>query len=307
VVSAVLADEQATQNGITRQDVGAALQRAVEGQPIGVYRESDELLSIVARAPDAERLDASSIENVQIWSPVAERNIPLRQVVAAFETGLEHPIIWRTNRKRAMTVLADPRVGEGPELLARVRPAIEAIPRPPGYELEWWGELRNSQNAQGPILKSTPIFMLVMFLITLGLFNSGRKALAIWINVPLALIGVTLGLLLLRQPFGFMALLGFLSLSGMIIKNGIVLVDEINARMAEGVEAFEAVTDSAVRRLRPVGMAAATTILGVAPLFPDPFFSAMGVTIAFGLAFATVLTMIVLPVSYAILFRVKAA
>jgi len=307
VVRATLADEQATQNGISRQDVGAVLQRAFEGQTIGVYREHDELLPIVARAPAEERLDAASLENLQIWSPAAQRNIPLRQVVSGFETRLEHPIIWRMNRKRAMTVLADPRVGEGSQLLARVRPAIEAIPRPPGYELEWWGEYKSSKDAQAPLAKSTPIFMLVMFLITLGLFNNTRKALAIWINVPLALIGVTVGLLLLRQPFGFMALLGFLSLSGMIIKNGIVLVDEINARLAEGAAPFEAITDSAVRRFRPVAMAAATTILGVAPLFPDPFFSAMGVTIAFGLAFATVLTMVVLPVSYALLFRVKAS
>jgi multidrug efflux pump subunit AcrB len=305
VVRAVLADEQATMNGIRQQDVAAVLQRAFEGQTVGVYREADELLPIVARAPDAERLDAASIENLQIWSPVAQRNVPLRQVVSRFETALEHPIIWRTNRKRAMTVLADPAKGEGSQLLAAVRPAIEAIPRPPGYDLEWWGEYRNQANAQGPLLKATPIFMMIMFLITLALFNNTRKALAIWINVPLALMGVTLGLLLLGQPFGFMALLGFLSLSGMIIKNGIVLVDEINARTGEGATLHDAILDSAVRRLRPVAMAAATTILGVAPLFPDPFFSAMGVTIAFGLAFATVLTMIVLPTSYAILFRVK--
>jgi multidrug efflux pump subunit AcrB len=306
VVRAVLADEQANQNGILRQDVAAVLQRAFEGQAVGVFREDDELLRIVARAPDEQRRDIRSIENLEIWSPAAGRAIPLRQVVAGFETAFEHPIIWRMNRKRAMTVLGDPRYGEAPELLAEVRPAIEAIPIPTGYALEWWGEYKSSADAQGPLKRSTPIFMGVMFLITLALFNSARKALAIWINVPLALIGVTLGLLLARQPFGFMALLGFLSLSGMIIKNGIVLVDEINARLADGLTAFDAVLDSTVRRLRPVAMAAATTILGVAPLFPDPFFAAMGVTIAAGLAFATVLTMVVLPTSYALLFRVKA-
>ncbi len=145
----------------------------------------------------------------------------------------------------------------------------------------------------------------MMILITVALFNDLRQTAVIWLVVPLAVIGVSVGLLSTGQPFGFMALLGFLSLSGMLIKNAIVLVDEINQQRGEDKPAIDAVIGAAVSRLRPVSMAAATTILGMAPLFPDAFFVSMAVTIAFGLGFATVLTMVVVPVLYATLFRFK--
>jgi multidrug efflux pump subunit AcrB len=145
----------------------------------------------------------------------------------------------------------------------------------------------------------------MMVLIVIMLFNSLRQPLVIWLVVPLALIGVTIGLLLTRQPFGFMALLGFLSLMGMLIKNAIVLIDQINLELREGKAPFAAIVDSGVSRLRPVGMAATTTILGMTPLFPDAFFVAMAVTIAFGLGFATLLTMVVVPVLFAIVYRVR--
>jgi len=141
-------------------------------------------------------------------------------------------------------------------------------------------------------------------LIIIALFNSIRLPLIIWLVVPLAIIGVTGGLLLMRQPFGFMALLGSMSLSGMLIKNAIVLIDEITHQQRQGVPAFRAVVESGVSRLRPVAMAALTTALGMIPLLTDAFFVAMAVTIIAGLVVATVLTMLVLPVLYTIFFRV---
>ena len=143
-----------------------------------------------------------------------------------------------------------------------------------------------------------------MVLTTIALFNNLRQPLVIWLCVPLALIGVTLGLLVTRQPFGFMALLGLLSLIGMLIKNAIVLVDEINVQTAAGNEPFTALLNSGTNRLMPVAMAASTTALGMLPLIVDAFFVSMAVTIIFGLMCATVLTMVVLPVFYAILFRI---
>jgi multidrug efflux pump subunit AcrB len=137
------------------------------------------------------------------------------------------------------------------------------------------------------------------------LFNAMRQPLVIWLTVPLAIIGVTVGLLMTDQPFGFMALLGFLALSGMLIKNAIVLVDQIDLEVREGKPTYTAIIDSGVSRLRPVAMAAATTMLGMIPLFGDAFYIAMAVTIVGGLAVATVLTMIIVPVFYAILFRAK--
>ena len=181
---------------------------------------------------------------------------------------------------------------------------IEALELPPDYALEWGGEYEDSADAQGPLFASIPAFVLIMLLVTIALFNSLRQPLVIWCCVPLALIGVTVGLLMTGQPFGFMALLGFLSLSGMLIKNAVVLIDEINLQAGGDKDLLSAIVDSGTSRLRPVAMAALTTALGMIPLLPDAFFVSMAVTIIAGLLFATVLTMVVVPVLYAILFRV---
>jgi len=305
VVRPVIADQQANQNAITRQSISQTVMQAFQGITVGVFREGDELLPIILRAPDARRLDVSSIQNLQIWSPAAQRMIPLRQVVMGFETVFEDDIIYRINRQRAITVLSDPRVGEAAPLFNAIRPQIEAIDLPPGYKLEWWGEYKSSNEAQAALAGSLPVFLLMMVLLTVVLFNSMKQTAVIWLVVPLAVIGVTVGLGATGEPFGFMAMLGFLSLSGMLIKNAIVLIDEINTQNNEGKDAITAVLDSAVSRLRPVAMAAATTILGMAPLFPDAFFVSMAVTIAFGLGFATVLTMVVVPVLYSIFYKVR--
>jgi multidrug efflux pump subunit AcrB len=305
VVKPIIAQEQANLNQITRQMISTTIMQAFQGITVGVYREGDELLPIILRAPDIQRLNVSSIQNLQIWSPAAQRMIPLRQVVNGFETVFEDDIIYRINRQRAIVVLSDPRVGEGPPLLNDLRPEIEAIELPSGYRLEWWGELRNSAKAQASLAASLPLFFLMMVVLTVALFNSMKQTAVIWLTVPLAVIGVTVGLGATGQPFGFMALLGFMSLSGMLIKNAIVLIDEINLQNTEGKAPINAVLDAAVSRLRPVAMAAATTILGMAPLFPDAFFVSMAVTIAFGLGFATVLTMVFVPVLYSIFYKVK--
>jgi len=143
-----------------------------------------------------------------------------------------------------------------------------------------------------------------MIIAVILLFNAFKQPLIIWLTVPLALIGVTAGLLSLNQPFGFMALLGLMSLSGMLIKNAIVLIDQIDSDIREGKAPFDAIVDSGVSRMRPVMLAAATTMMGMIPLFQDDFFVAMAVTIVFGLGFASVLTLIFVPVLYAVFFRV---
>ena len=144
-----------------------------------------------------------------------------------------------------------------------------------------------------------------MFIVTIFLFNSVRKPLIIWLMVPLSIIGVSFGLLATNLPFSFTAILGLLSLSGMILKNGIVLLDQINSELATGKDPYLAVVDSAISRVRPVSMAALTTILGMIPLVFDAFFGSMAITIMAGLGFATVLTLIVVPVMFAILYRIK--
>ena len=307
IVRPQLALAQARETGISKQDLDSALLTNFSGQQVGTYRENSHLLPIIARAPAEERLDAQSIWKLQIWSSENNTFVPVTQVVSDFTTEWEDPLIMRRDRKRVISVLADPINGTdetADSVFRKIKADIEAIPLPAGYELEWGGEYETSLEAQESVFSSIPLGYLAMFLITVLLFNSVRQPLVIWFTVPLSLIGVVSGLLLFDAPFSFMALLGLLSLTGMIIKNGIVLVDQINLELSQGKQAYQAVVDSAVSRVRPVLMAAITTMLGMIPLLSDAFFGSMAITIIFGLGFASVLTLIVLPVTYTLAFRI---
>ena len=265
------------------------------------------MLPIVQRAPAAERVDLDNWQELQIYSPVFDRFVPLAQVARSIDVTWEDPLILRRDRKRTLTVMADHDLltdETAAQVFERVRPELEAIELPLGYELTWGGEHEASGKAEKALFGALPMGFLVMFIITVLLFNSIRQAAVLWTTVPLSIIGVTVGLLLLDKPFGFMALLGFLSLSGMLIKNGVVLLEQVNTELDAGKEAVQALSDAAVSRVRPVGMAAATTILGMIPLLFDDFFASMATVIMFGLGFATVLTLFVVPVMYAIVQRV---
>ncbi|WP_163921591.1 efflux RND transporter permease subunit [Photobacterium sp. Alg240-V54] len=308
VIEPVFNESQARRYGITKKDVDELLQMAFSGFNIGLYREGTNLMPIVARLPEDERVDISTIEGMKIWSPAIQGYIPLQQVVLGVNVRWEDPLVVRKNRKRMLTIMADPDpLGDetAASVQARILPAIEAIDLPAGYSLEWGGEYESSADAKASLFQTMPMGYLAMFLITIVLFNKVKEALIVWATVPLAIIGVTVGLLLLNTPFGFMALLGFLSLSGMLVKNGIVLLDQIEIEIASGKEKYQAVVDAAVSRVRPVCMAAITTVLGMLPLLPDVFFKPMAVTIMFGLSFATVLTLIVVPVLYRLFHKLK--
>ena len=312
MVRPIIAETQMRNAGLTRGQVASAIQGAFEGQVIGQYREQDELLPIIVRSPEAERGLVENLRYVQIWSPAANRSIPMSQVVSGFETVSENALIQRRDRLPTITVKCDPKVGEAAPVFEELRPKIEQRYRElekemglNGYSLEWGGEYENSTDAQAALAGKMPMIFLAMVLVVILLFNSLRKPLVIFLTVPLAIIGVTAGLLVMDQPFGFMALLGLLSLIGMMIKNAIVLIDEINLQLSEGKEPFHALIDSGTSRLRPVSMAALTTVLGMIPLLTDAFFASMAVTIMFGLTFATILTLVIVPVLYAIIFNVK--
>ncbi|MEC4725539.1 efflux RND transporter permease subunit [Shewanella sp. D64] len=302
-----LALAQARETGISKQDLDNSLLVNFSGKQIGVYRENSHLMPIIARAPAEERLDADSLWKLQVWSSENSVFVPATQVVSEFSTEWENPLIMRRDRKRMLAVYADPINGTdetADSVFRKVRADIEAIPLPTGYEFEWGGEYETAGEAQVSVFSSIPMGYLAMFLITVLLFNSIRQPLVIWFTVPLALIGVVCGLLIFDAPFSFMALLGLLSLTGMIIKNGIVLVDQINLELSSGKDPYRAVVDSSVSRVRPVLMAAITTMLGMVPLLSDAFFGSMAITIIFGLGFASVLTLIVLPVTYTLAFRI---
>ncbi|PSW07227.1 efflux RND transporter permease subunit [Photobacterium lipolyticum] len=310
VVRPQLNPAQAREVGISKQDLDTAMLINFSGMTVGTYREQSHLMPVVARAPEQERLDADSLLKLQVWSAENNAFVPVTQLVRDFKTEWENPIIMRRDRKRLLTVMADPILGTdetADSVHRKIRGSIEAIPLPDGYELEWGGEYETSRDAQASIFSSLPMGYLAMFLITVLLFNSVRQPLVIWFTVPLAIIGIASGLLLFDAPMSFMAILGVLSLTGMIIKNGIVLVDQINAELDAGKDPYAAIFESSVSRVRPVCMAAITTMLGMIPLLFDPFFMAMAVTIIFGLGFATLLTLLVLPVCYAMIFRIPNA
>ncbi len=316
VVRPELLEQPALRNGITRVEVAQAIEAGFEGRPVGFYREpggsgsgiypqETRLLPIIVRPPLAERTNITGLHSLQIWSPVAGRMIPLSQVAAGTEVAWEDPVVMRRNRFPTVTVHADPR-GELPsQLFERVRSKVEEIPLPEGYALDWGGEYEDSRDARAALAMRLPGALILMVFIVVCLFNSLRVTAVIWLTVPLCVIGVVAGLLLTNQPFGFMALLGALSLSGGQIKNAIVLIDEYNMQLYKlGKPAYQAIVDSSVGRLRPVALVLVTTVLGMIPLVPDPFFSAMAVAIIFGLAFAGVLTMIVVPCLYCIFFGI---
>ena len=305
VIKPVFAEAQAKRLAITHQELSNAILENFAGINIGTFRENDELISIVARAPELSRNNVGNLENVFVWSSNAQKMIPFGQVVSEVDTCWEAPLVMRRHRLPTVTVHCDPATGSANSLLQQLRPKIEAIPLPPGYFIEWGGEYEDTIDAQTSLLGGVPAFAVMMVLMVILLFNSIRHTLVIWLTVPLTVIGVTAGLLLFDQPFNFMALLGFLSLSGMQIKNAIVLLDEINCqRAAGGRNIWQVILDSSVSRIRPVAMAAFTTVLGMLPLLLDAFFAAMSVTIMFGLTFACLLTLYVVPVLYAVLFRV---
>ena len=339
-----MAEVPALRAGIERQQIAAAFETAFQGTRVGVFKERDELLPIITRSPEDERSDLDSMAAIPIWSPAAQSMIPVGQVLTGISTEFEDAHLWRRDRFKMLRVHADPSHGLPSELMKRVKPDIERalnvdvgqvlgksfahgedpfgagydagtlkvgyadkwpIKDMPGYYMAWGGEAEDSAKANSRLAGTIPVFFGLMVLIVIVLFNSIRKTLVIWLTVPLAVIGVTAGLLLFDQPFGFMSLLGLMSLAGMLIKNAIVLIDQIDVETGSGKPPFRAVLDSGVSRLIPVSMAALTTILGMLPLVQDAFFVSMAVTIMFGLGFATVLTLVVVPVLYAIFFNVR--
>jgi multidrug efflux pump subunit AcrB len=274
---------------------------------VGLYREGDDLIPIVFRDTEEGRATAASdIARVQILPTLSTESVPLAQVTDGIAVEWEDPLIWRWNRRRAITVQASPNDATAPTLMREVRAAFEDIALPPGYTLEWGGEYDSARESQEALIPGLVPAMVIMLTIIVVLFNALRPALLIVLILPFAAVGITFGLLVTGSPFGFMALLGAMSLSGMIIKNVVVLLDQVNLNLEEGMSPYQAVVESAVSRLRPVVNAAATTVFGIIPLLQDVFWVSMAVTIMFGLAFATVLTMVLVPVLYAILYRVQA-
>jgi len=289
--------------GVTRTDLSQALAFATLGVQVGLYREGDKLIPIVARAPASERGDIQTLMDRQIWSPAQQRHVPLSQIVDSLSLQAENATIYRRDRFRTIKALANPPLGHNPtRTFNRIRADVEAIVLPPGYRLEWGGEYEASLEANATLTSKIPMAFGIMFLITILMFGRLTQPIIIWLTVPMTICGVVLALLATDLSFTFPSFLGFLSLSGMLIKNCIVLVDEIDKRCAEQDFTLENIMRASVSRLRPVMLAAGTTIAGMSPLLRDAFFMEMAVCIMGGLAFATLLTLLAVPVFYRLAF-----
>ncbi len=305
VVTPVFDADAARLSGVTRADLQAALAGDFGGTSVGLQREGDKLIPIRLTRPPEERLDAGQLRQTLVWSTARQRYLPIEDVTAGLTTEFRDPIVRKRDRVPTLTVKADSIDGDPFGVFGQIETRLAALPLPEGYRLERGGLPENSAKANAGVMKTMPIAFLIMFVITVVLFNGFRQAFVIWCCVPLAFVGVSAGLLLTRTDFCFMALLGFLSLSGMLLKNGIVLVEQIDVERATGKDGMTAILDSGVSRLRPVVLAACTTILGMLPLLGDVFFRGMAVVIMFGLLFATALTLLVAPALYALFFRIK--
>ena len=300
-----LAEARSRKLGVSRLDVANSLVVNFSGMVAGLYRDGDELLPIILRLPKEQRLGIENLDNTQILNSATGKFVPLQQVSDGVKLHWSDPVIHRLDRTRTVTVSCKHITGTSDALLQDLKTKIEAIELPSGYKMAWGGEYENSRHANEKLMQKVPHTFVIMFFIIVILFNTMRHAYIIFAGLPLAIIGVTAGLLISGQPFGFMATLGFLSLAGMLMKNEIVLLDQINLELKVGKTPFPAVIDAAASRVRPVSMAAFTTVLGMVPHLWDPFFVSIAVTIMSGLTFATILTLIVIPVFYSIMFRVK--
>jgi multidrug efflux pump len=292
--------------GVTSQAIAQASRTILSGSVIGQYREGDRLLDIVLRQPLEERNAITDIGNAYL--PTASgRSIPLTQI-AKVGFGWEPGVMWREGRNFAITVQGDVAEGvQGPTATARLWPALRELQAkmPPGYRIEVAGAVEESSKGQGSIATGVPLMLFIIFTLLMLQLQSFPRALLVLLTGPLGMVGVAGALLVLDRPFGFVALLGFIALLGMIMRNSVILIDQIEQDRKRGVPAWTAVVESAVRRFRPIVLTAAAAVLAMIPLSRSVFWGPMAVAIMGGLIVATALTLLALPAMYAAWFRVR--
>ncbi|MEO0390833.1 MAG: efflux RND transporter permease subunit, partial [Pseudomonadota bacterium] len=280
VTQPLYATDRAQALGVTRSDVAQAVALATDGLRVGTFRENDRLIPIVIRTPRADLTADGALLDQPVYAPSAGSYTTLAQVIDGFDVIARDTKIQRRDRVNTVSIQAFAISGVlPPQAHAEVRSAIEAMDMPPGYKMEWGGEFESAANANASLGRQMPLAFGTMLLITILLFGKLRQTAVIWTVVPMAVTGVAFGLLWAGLPFSVTAVLGLLSLSGMLIKNAIVLVEEIDAEKDNGKPQSEAIVTASVSRLRPVILAAATTILGMVPLLGDAFFASMAVAI----------------------------
>lgn len=327
--------EDALRSGIERSDVANALLAATDGMPVGVLTDQDQMvpINLVVRNTDGSRI--TDLNDVPVWSTLnlrmtdddiqgvmtgsknmndiqdnLFRSVPLGNVTNDIRLDWEENFVYRINGQRAIEAECDPNAdlydATPAKVVASIRHDIEAIRLPAGYRMRWVGEGEVQEESIGNLMKYLPLTIFIILAILLLLFNSWKKVILILLCFPFVFCGITPALLMFRQPFTFMAIIGMMGLIGMMVKNAIVLVDEINRlQTQEHQHPYHAVVEATVSRVRPVLMASLTTIVGMIPLVQDPMYGSMAITIMGGLTVGTLITLVLLPVFYTIFFKVK--
>lgn len=326
--------EDALRSGIERSDVGNALLAATDGLPVGVLNDQDRtvLIHLLVRNADGSRI--TNLNDIPVWSTLnlrmdddelkgvltgstktdelqdqLFRSVPLGNVARQIRLDWEDNYIYRLNGQRAIEAECDPNTdlyeATPAKVVASIQKEIESIPLPDGYKMRWVGEGELQGEAIGNLMKYLPVTLFIILGILLLLFNSWKKVILILLCFPFVFCGITPALLLFRQPFTFMAIIGMMGLIGMMVKNAIVLVDEINRlQQEEHLHPYHAVVEATVSRVRPVLMASLTTIVGMIPLVNDPMYGSMAITIMGGLTVGTLITLVLLPIFYTALFHI---
>lgn len=327
--------QDALRAGISRSDIGNALMAVTDGMPVGVLYDQDNMVTVNLQIRNEDKSRITDIKNIPVWSMMNVhmsdedlqsmisggmlmsqlqdrmfRSTPLSNVVKDIHLATEEDVVLRVNGKRAIEAECDPDPDNDKATPAKViesiKDDIEAISLPDGYNMRWVGEGEVQDEAIGNLMKYVPITIFIILIILLLLFNSWKKVILILICFPFVFCGIVPSLLITNQPFTFMAIIGMFGLIGMMVKNAIVLVDEITRFYKEEKKSpYEAVIEATVSRVRPVTMASATTIVGMIPLVNDPMYGSMAITIMGGLAVGTIITLILLPLFYTALYRVK--
>ena len=327
------AEEAARAIGTSRTDISNTFLAATDGMPIGNLWKGDAAYPIYLKLRNADGSRITYLDNLPVWNMIPNigaidekdvsdvvfgtqttadlqkkvvSSVPMSQVVDGIDLAFEEAVIYHTNGHRAIEAQCDPVEWSSPsDARSYMLDEIENIELPEGYSMRWVGEYDLSKMALTNIINLLPLAAVLIVFVLVLLFNNIRKTLIVLLCLPLAAIGIVPGLLIFDQPFSFVAIVGTIGMAGMLIKNSIVLIDEIDVQMKSGVVAYDAVIKATVSRIRPVMMASLTTILGMIPLLPDPMYGALAVTVMCGLLVGTIITLVILPIIYALFFKIK--
>lgn len=323
----------ARQAGLSRTDVGLSLLSATDGLPVGSYYEGTTAMPIYIKSVNNRGMEPTALDNIPVWSVLPSLSglnsetvkglllgtvkkedllsdvvgsTPLTQATRGVKLEWEDPVVWRYDGQRAIKARCNNVIDCTAESVRqRLMPAIDTISLPDGYTSQWLGEHKASSEAMRYLFKNVPWAIVMMIIILIALFKDFKKPAIIFLCLPLAAIGIVFGMLISGKEFGFVAIVGALGLIGMMIKNGVVLLDEISLQISEGKERLQALLDSSSSRFRPVMMASLTTILGMIPLLTDDLFGSLAVTIMGGLLVGTVITLVFIPVLYAMFYPIE--